>query len=40
MELITEIAQVLNELQISESDNEIIESLANIIIDLDLIGEA
>ena len=37
--LIAEIAQILNELSISESDNDIIKSLAEIIVDFDLTGE-
>jgi len=40
MEIIfSEIARVLNALQISETDKEIIKSLAEILIDLNLTGE-
>jgi len=38
--IITEIAKTLNELQLSETDNEVIKSLAEILIDLDLVGES
>jgi chaperonin cofactor prefoldin len=39
-EVIKEIAKTLNELQLSETDNEVIKPLAEILIDLDLVGES
>lgn len=34
--IINEIAQILNELQISESENQIIKTIAEVVVDLNL----